>query len=234
MMEYTHTDIFTVPPKAQGRYKKGAAKPESGRVVEAPIDPLEMLRAGEEEVARLKQGRPKIDKHNSIPKFKQLIQRLDEVDDDKGIEEATKEMGDVVRSLIKESMGDKNYDRAIENIGVLRETCIGLEVPDLYNNFLRDLKKKIFSDALGTGRKEMWGKLRLSGKLGLITKSESEVSNITEEEAKQVRTASFPNSHLCKKADVSCFHSFGQRTINSSADDAPSREQGNVRLCCRM
>ncbi|KAK7717483.1 ATP-dependent DNA helicase yku80 [Diaporthe eres] len=179
-------DLKKVPPKAQGKYKRGAAKPESGRVVEAPIDPMEMLRAGEEEAARLKQGKPKIDKDNSIPRFKQLVQRLDEVEDDKGIEEATKDMGEVVRSLIKESMGDKNYDRAIENIGVLRETCIGLEVPELYNNFLRDLKKKIFSDALGTGRKEMWGKLRLSGKLGLITKSESEVSNITQDEAKQL------------------------------------------------
>lgn len=190
MMEHTHTDTFTVPPKAQSKFKKGAAKPESGRAVEAIIDPLEMIQAGEEERAKLEQGKQKIDKDNSIPKFKQLVQRLQEVDDDKGIEQATKAMGDVVRSLIKESMGDKNYDRAIENIGVLREACIGLEVPDLYNNFLRDLKKKIFSDALGTGRKEMWGKLRLTGKLGLITKGESEVSNITEDEAKQVWTDS--------------------------------------------
>lgn len=205
MMGNTHADTSIVPPKAQSKYKRGVPRPESGRVVEAAIDPMEMLRAGEEEVARLKQGKPKIDKDNAIPKFKQLVQRLDEVDDDKGIEEATKDMGDVVQSLIKESMGDKNYDRAIENIGVLRETCIGLEVPDLYNDFLRDLKKKIFSDALGTGRKEMWGKLRLTGKLGLITKIESEVSDITEDEAKQVRMASFSDSRLCQKADVSCF-----------------------------
>lgn len=205
MMEDMHTDTSAVPPKAKGKYKKGAAKPESGRVVEAAIDPLEMLKVGEEEVARLKQGKPKIDKDNSIPKFKQLIQRLEEVDDDKGIEEATKAMGDVVQSLIKESMGDKNYDRAIENIGVLRDSCIGLEVPDLYNNFLRDLKKKIFSDALGTGRKEMWGRVRLTGKLGLITSSESEVSKITDDEAKQVRTVSIPNFRLCQKADILCF-----------------------------
>lgn len=204
MVEETHTNTSSVPPKAQSKYKRGAAKPESGRAVEA-IDPLEMLRAGEEEVARLKQGKPKIDMDNSIPKFKQLIQRLEEVDDDKGIEEATKAMGDVVRSLIKESMGDKNYDRATENVGVMREACIGLEVPDLYNKFLRDLKKEILADELGAGRKEMWGKLRLTGKLGLITKSESEVSNITEDEAKQVRASSFPSTCLCQKANVLCF-----------------------------
>lgn len=153
---------------------------------------------------RLKQGKPKIDKDNSIPKFKQLVQRLEEVDDDNSLEEATKAMGDVVRSLIQESMGDKNYDRAIENIGVLRDACIGLEVPELYNDFLRDLKKKIFSDALGTGRKEMWGKLRLTGNLGLVTKSESKVSNITEDEAKQVSAASSSNSARCPKANVLC------------------------------
>lgn len=147
-------------------------------------------------MARLKQGKPKIDKDNSIPRFKQLIEQLEEVDDDKGIEEATKSMGEVVRSLIKESMGDKDYDRAIENIGVLRDACIGLEVPDLYNNFLKDLKEQILSDALGQGRKEMWGKLKLARKLGLITKNESEVSKTTEDEAKQVRTTLFPNSGL--------------------------------------
>lgn len=223
MMEKTHTDTSAVPPKAQSKYKRGAAKPASGRAVEAPIDPLEMLRAGEDEVARLKQGKPKIDKDNSIPKFKQLIQRLEEVDDDRGIEEATKAMGDVVRSLIKESMGDKNYDRATENVGVLREACIGLEVPDLYNKFLRDLKKETLADELGAGRKEMWGKLRLTGKLGLITKSESEVSNITEDEAKQVRKSSFRNTCLCQKANVLCFSAVvdeevGRRQITRPAE----------------
>lgn len=208
MLEDRHADSSTVPPKAQSKYKRGAARPESGRAVEPPVDLLDMLRAGEEEVARLKQGRPKIDKDNSIPRFKQLIEQLEEVDDDKGIEEATRAMGDVVRSLIKESMGDKNYDRAIENIGVLRDACIGLEVPDLYNNFLRDLKAQILSDALGQGRKEMWGKLRLARKLGLITKNESEVSKITEDEAKQVRTTLFPNSGLCQNANILCFPAF--------------------------
>lgn len=208
ILEDRHADSSTVPPKAQSKYKRGAAKPESGRVVEPPVDLLDMLRAGEEEVARLKQGKPKIDKDNSIPRFKQLIEQLEEVDDDKGIEGATKAMGDVVRSLIKESMGDQNYDRAIENIGVLRDACIGLEVPDLYNNFLRDLKEQILSDALGQGRKEMWGRLKLARKLGLITKNESEVSKITEDEAKQVRTTLFPNPGLCQNANILYFPDF--------------------------
>ena len=209
MMEDTHTDGFTVPPKAQSKWRKGAAKPESGRAVEAPFDINEIIKAGEEATAKLKQGKPKIDKDNSIPMFKQLIQRLAEADNDKGLEAVTSAMGDVVQSLIKESMGDANYDRAIENIGELRDACIGLEVPELYNDFLRDLKKKIFSEALGKGRKYMWAKLRAtsSGKLGLISRSESEVSDITDEE-RQVRTDLVRKSPQRQKANVSCFPDF--------------------------
>lgn len=208
-MKDTHTDAFTVPPKAQSKWRKGAAKPESGRAVEAAVDIDELIRAGEEATARLKRGKPKIDKDNSIPMFKQLIQRLAEADNDKGIEAVTSAMGEVVQSLIKESMGDANYDRAIENIGELRDACIGLEVPELYNDFLRDLKKKIFSDALGKGRKYMWAKLRAtsSGRLGLITKSESEVSDITDKDM-QVRADLFRKSPQRHKADVSCFPDF--------------------------
>lgn len=199
-MEDMHTDAVIVPPKAQSKWKKGAAKPESGRAVEAPLDIDELARAGEEATAKLKRGKPKIDKDNSILRFKQLIQRLAEADDDKGLEAATNAMGEVVQSLIKESMGDANYDRAIENIGEMREACIGLEVPELYNDFLRDLKQKIFSDALGKGRKYMWGKLRGTafGKLGLITRSESEVSDVADEE-KQVRTYLFNDLRYDRK-----------------------------------
>lgn len=173
-----------VPPKARNKWKKGAARPESGRSVEPQSDIAALLKAGEEVTAILKQGKAKIHKDNSIPMFKQLVQQLAEADNDKGIEAVTRSMGDVVRSLIKESMGDANYDRAIENVGELRDACIGLEVPELYNNFLRDLKTQIFSDALGKGRRYMWAKLRAtsSGRLGLIAKSESEVSDVTDEE----------------------------------------------------
>jgi len=192
LMADADADTFLVPPKARGKWKRGAAKPESGRAVEHQYDVDELLEAGKETAARLKQGKPKIDKDNSIPMFKQLVQQLAEADNDKGIEVVTSSMGDFVRSLIKDSMGDANYDRAIENIGELRDACVGLEVPELYNDFLRDLKSKIFSDALGKGRRYMWAKLRAtaSGRLGLIAKSESEVSGITDEE-KQVSTEFF-------------------------------------------
>ncbi|POS80077.1 Ku70/Ku80 N-terminal alpha/beta domain-containing protein [Diaporthe helianthi] len=181
--------LKNVPPKARGKWKRGSAKTESGRAVEPQFDIDELFRAGAEAAAKLKQGKLKIDKDNSIPMFKQLVQQLAETDNDKGIEAVTSSMGDVVKSLIQDSMGDTNYDRAIENIGELRDACIGLEVPELFNDFLRDLKSKIFSDALGKGRRYMWTKLRAtsSGRLGLIAKSESEVSRITDKEKQALR-----------------------------------------------
>lgn len=130
-----------------------------------------------------------IDKNNSIPMFKRLIHRFTNEADNAGLENAMKSMGEVVRSLIKDSMGDMDYQRAIENIGALREACIGLEFPELYNDFIKDLKKKIYSDALGKRREEMWKTLRLVGRtsLGLITKSEIDASDVTQDEAEQVR-----------------------------------------------
>ncbi|KAJ0109198.1 hypothetical protein J7T55_009529 [Diaporthe amygdali] len=180
-------DLKKVPPKAQSKYNKGVPKPESGRPIESLGNIHDTLEAGKKRIAELKKGKSLIDKDNSIPTFKQLIRQLNEAEDDAGVEHATKAMGGVVQSLIRESMGDKNYQRAIENIGTLRQACIDLEVPELYNDFLRDLKQKILSNALGEKREDMWNELRITarGSLGLITESQSEVSNITEDQAKQ-------------------------------------------------
>ncbi|KAK2605204.1 hypothetical protein N8I77_008059 [Diaporthe amygdali] len=180
-------DLKKVPPKAQSKYNKGVPKPESGRPIESLGNVHDKLEAGKKRIAELMKGKSLIDKNNSIPTFKQLIRQLNEAEDDAGVEHATKAMGGVVQSLIKESMGDKNYQRAIENIGTLRQACIDLEVPELYNDFLRDLKQKILSNALGEKREDMWNELRITarGSLGLITESQSEVSNITDDQAKQ-------------------------------------------------
>lgn len=195
-----------MPPKAQSKYNKGVPKPESGRPIESLGNIHDTLEAGKKRIAELKKGKSLIDKDNSIPTFKQLIRQLNEAEDDAGVEHATKAMGGVVQSLIRESMGDKNYQRAIENIGTLRQACIDLEVPELYNDFLRDLKQKILSNALGEKREDMWNELRITarGSLGLITESQSEVSNITEDQAKQVRTKWNSRSRVREQANVSC------------------------------
>ncbi|KAI3393313.1 hypothetical protein diail_4446 [Diaporthe ilicicola] len=180
-------DLKKVAPKAQSRYSRGAPKPESGRTFERFRDLPARLKDGEKVVAEMKTDSTAIDKSNSIPMFKQLVDRIMEDGDKAGLEDAMKSMGEVVRSLIKDSMGDMDYPRAIENIGALREACVGLELPEIYNDFMRDLKQKIFSDALGKRREDMWKTLRVVGRtsLGLITKSELEVSDLTQDEAEQ-------------------------------------------------
>ncbi|CAN8097257.1 unnamed protein product [Discula destructiva] len=129
----------------------------------------------------------KISKDNAVPDFKQVVQSLAEANEDDGIVQAVNEMGKIVQNLITESTGDSNYDRAAENIGVMREQMIGLELPELYNEFLKNLKAKLKSGALGGDRKEMWFKIRYPGKLGLITSAQSEASNVTDTEAQDFR-----------------------------------------------
>lgn len=107
-------------------------------------------------------------------------------EDDATIKDAAKQMGQVVRKLIQDSFADLLYARAAENLGVMREEMINLEVPGLYNKFLTGLKKSILSGELNGDRREMWFKHVIGGRLGLITLDESEVSEVTAEEAKKV------------------------------------------------
>ncbi|KUI55519.1 ATP-dependent DNA helicase II subunit 2 [Cytospora mali] len=171
-------DVKPVPKKATGKGgARPAEKPSSG------IDVDSLLSKG---ISRKKN---KISKENAIPEFKQTLRhRLNAANEDEEIENAVKDMGQIVQSLIKESMGDKDYARAQENIGVMREQCIEFEVPHLYNDFLRDLKRHISSGALCGDRREMWTKYvqwPAQGRLGLITKSQCEASDVTEDEAQQ-------------------------------------------------
>ena len=125
----------------------------------------------------------KITPGNAIPEFKQTLAAADEVST---IEDATRQMAEIVTSLIRDSFADINYDRAAENIRVMREELINLEEPGLYNNFIRSLKTKIKSGELNGDREEMWREKIVLGSLGLITGKESDVSEVTEEEAKGV------------------------------------------------
>lgn len=168
-------DVKKVPPKVKGKRKRETVKPISGLDVDALLGQAK---------------RTKIDPDNAIPEFKQALDAATEV---KAIEEATKQMGDVICTLIRESFADINYDRAAAHIGVMREELIALEEPDLYNKFLRDLKGKIHHKELDGDRMDMWRGKIIAGGLGLITDQESEVSSVTGAEAKKVSTL---RSHL--------------------------------------
>lgn len=101
------------------------------------------------------------------------------------IHSAVKQLCAIVESQIKNSLSDANYNRVVEALGTMREELVDYEEPALYNEFLRSLKSKILAEELGGDRKELWWLLRRS-KVGLIDKATSDMSEVSEKEAKEV------------------------------------------------
>lgn len=114
-----------------------------------------------------------------------MLARAEEIED---IKDAVQQMGSIVENQIKDSFGDSNYARAVEELGVMRSELTELEEPVLYNDALRSLKKKIMAEELGGDRREMWWFIRKS-RMGLIDQRISTVSDVTEEEAKEFMSA---------------------------------------------
>lgn len=165
----TDPDSVSVPPKTKGRKRlRETEKPLSGLDVDALL--------------KQEPKRTKISTENAIPEFKQMLSRADNLDI---IRDAVKQMASIIETQIKHSLGDSNYDRVVEGLGTMREELVDYEEPTLYNDFLTSLKGKILSEELGGDRKELWWLVRKS-KLGLIDRTTSEVSNVTEDEAKEV------------------------------------------------
>jgi ATP-dependent DNA helicase 2 subunit 2 len=123
---------------------------------------------------------------NAIPEFRQAINRATS---DTEIQNAAKQMGDIIHKLIKESVGDASYDRALENLRVMREEMMEIAMPEIFNDYIKILKPRLLqgeldSNAGGSGR-EFWIHIKRS-KLGLIDEIASDASTITLEEATTV------------------------------------------------
>lgn len=157
-----------MPPKQKGRKRT--------REFEKPLSGLNI----EELLGREK--RVKLSPENAVPKFKQALNTTDSVEDIKSI---TNQFSTIIQDYIRHSMGDNGYGRAVEAIRVMKEELIELEEPGVFNDFMRNLKKKIFTEELGGDRKEMWYRIRVN-KLGLIDKRTTDLSDVTEEEGKKV------------------------------------------------
>jgi len=119
---------------------------------------------------------------NAVPEYKQL---LNTTEDPNAIQEASNQLSSIVREQIKHSLADMNYGRATEEIGVMREELTALEEPGIYNEFITQLRTDLLEGNLGGDRKDMWNEIR-KNRLGLITKGLSNLSNVTEEEARAV------------------------------------------------
>lgn len=129
------------------------------------------------------EARQNISRDNAIAEFVQILADPD----DSMVLNATRQMSEITRELIKESMADRKYEQAAKNISVMREELIEVEAPDLFNKFIRDLKKDLLNGSLGGDRRELWFTIRKS-KLGLIRSEDTVRSEVSEEEANEVCT----------------------------------------------
>ncbi|KAF3158063.1 ATP-dependent DNA helicase II subunit 2 [Orbilia oligospora] len=155
-------DVCLVPAKAKGK-KIGRDKPLSG---------LDVGRLLEE---RTKSKR--IDKNNPIPEFRQMIASAQQRED---IQLLVQQMGDIIKDIIRYSIADLHYSRAIECLRALREDCITLEAFEFYDSFIRELKS--FTEA---DRKDFWSRVR-KDKLGLVLPTEDIRSKTTIEESNRL------------------------------------------------
>ena len=167
-------DIKKVPPKSLSRRnhrgKKAKEAPRSGLDLSALLD------------ERSAANKHRISPDNAIPEFKQILVNTEDVET---IRQSVSQLGEIVRTWIKDSMGDANYGRAVEGIRTMREECTELEEPGMFNDFLRDLRTTLFKGELGGDRREMWWQLRCNH-LGLIGKKNDPRSDVTEEQAREV------------------------------------------------
>ncbi|KAF7718434.1 Uncharacterized protein PECH_005915 [Penicillium ucsense] len=162
------SNVKKVPPKTKGRKRlREAEKPLSGLDVDALL--------------KQEPKRTEISASNAIPEFKQMLSRADSLD---VIHDAVRQMTSIVETLIKDSLGDANYDRVVESLGTVREELVDYEEPTLYNDLIRSLKAKILGEELGGDRLELWWLIR-KGKLGLIDEKSSSLSQVTELEANE-------------------------------------------------
>jgi ATP-dependent DNA helicase 2 subunit 2 len=159
--------VSKVPPKVKGRGKRNRAerdKPLSGLDIDALLG---------------NPKRVKIDASNLIPSFKNALAASDDLET---IQEAADSMSTEIRSLVRSSVGDSGYGRALEALRVMRDELTELEEPEIWNTFIRGLKADLLEGKLNGNRKDMWWKIRGS-RYGLVDRKRSLVSEVTEEEA---------------------------------------------------
>jgi ATP-dependent DNA helicase 2 subunit 2 len=162
-------DVKKVPPKQKGRKR--------GRDTEKPLSGLDV-----ESLLRGSQKRVKITPENAIPEFKQMLAGTEEMS---GLKDAVKQLGMIVEEYIRTSTGSYNYQRAVEAVRVMKEEMMEYEEPNIFNEFLRGLKKKLVAAELGGDRTEMWYLIKVH-RLGLIDSATTELSDVSPEDAKAV------------------------------------------------
>ena len=163
-----------MPPKANAKRTKQKTQAVSGLDVDALLK-------------QPQHKRTKLDPRNAVADFTHMV---DTAESDTVFEQAASQMGQIICSLITDSLADFHYERAVECMGVFRDQMNSVEEPSHYNNFLKRFKKKVFSGELGGDRREFWYRVK-GARLGLIDDRMSSASNVSTAEAEEVNRSGY-------------------------------------------
>jgi len=130
-----------------------------------------------------REKRDKISPSNTIPEFKQM---LASPADDSVIHDAATQISNIIRMHITNSTGKQNYEEVKADMKTFREYMIEFETPEIWNDFIRDFKKRLLKGELGPDRKDFFLSLKWNH-LGLIDEKALEMSDVTDNEANEVR-----------------------------------------------
>ncbi|KKY16807.1 putative ku family dna [Phaeomoniella chlamydospora] len=157
------SDVKKVPPRVKGRKRnRDTDKPLSG------LDIDELFR--HEKRTQLTSTVPQISPDNAIADLKQFLNLSDSVE---ALKDLAKQFQKIQEDLIKSSFGDQHYNRVIESLGVLKKELIEYEEPQIWNEILRALKRKVEREELGGDRRELWWLMR-KNRLGLLGNGDEE------------------------------------------------------------
>lgn len=170
-------DIKPVPPPARGK-RFGRGKKEPPKPISS-LDVDDLLRQDEHRIKK------RIDPQNAVPEFKQVLHAAsgDDIDID-AVHDACQQLREIIHTLIKTSVGHAKYKQSLELIRTMREECFDKGVEETFNDFMRDLKKKLLEWDLGGDRDDMWFEIRRD-RQGLIVKSDDNPGGAPKEEAEE-------------------------------------------------
>jgi ATP-dependent DNA helicase 2 subunit 2 len=110
---------------------------------------------------------------------------LESPEDDNVVHDAAKQMANIIRTHITHGTGNAKYEEVKADMQVFRQYMIEFEEPEIWNDFIRDFKKRVVKEELGGDRRDFWQSLKRNN-LGLIDKDVLEISDVTEKEANEV------------------------------------------------
>ena len=130
-----------VPPKLKCRRRGETAKPLSGLDIEG--------------ILRSEKRGSRISANNAIPEFKQM---LEVAADDNAIADAAAQLSRIIRSRLQG--GPASLQQAVEETSIMKEELILLEEPQIFNDFLNQLKTDLLANEDHTA---VWNELQRVG-----------------------------------------------------------------------